>query len=88
SPTTVRRLLACAGVGPATRGPGPSWREFLRAQAASIVACDFFTVDSVVLRRYYALFFITHKSPGVWLAGCSTNPTGAWVHPAGPQPRL
>ena len=79
SPTTVRRLLARAGLGPAPRRSGPGWREFLRAQAASIVACDFFTVESVLLRRYYVLFFIAHASRRVWLAGCSTNPTGAWV---------
>jgi putative transposase len=79
SPTTIRRLLARAGLGPAPRRSGPGWREFLRAQAASIVACDFFTVESVVLRRYYVLFFIAHASRRVWLAGCSTNPTGAWV---------
>jgi hypothetical protein len=79
SPTTVRRLLARAGLGPAPRRSGPSWREFLRAQAASIVACDFFTVESVLLRRYYVFFFIAHASRRVWLAGCTTNPTGAWV---------
>jgi putative transposase len=79
SPTTVRRLLARAGLGPAPRRSGPGWREFLRAQAAGIVACDFFTVDSVFLRRYYVLFFIAHASRRVWLAGCTTNPTGAWV---------
>jgi putative transposase len=79
SPSTVRRLLARAGLGPAPRRSGPGWREFLRAQAASIVACDFFTVESVLLRRYYALFFIAHATRRVWLGGCSTNPTGAWV---------
>jgi putative transposase len=79
SPTTVRRLLARAGLGPAPRRSGPGWREFLRAPAASVVACDFFTVESVLLRRYYILFFIAHASRRVWLAGCSTNPTGAWV---------
>jgi len=79
SPTTVRRLLVRPGLGPAPRRSGPSWREFLRAQAASIVACDFFTVESVLLRRYYVLFFIAHASRRVWLAGCTTNPTGAWV---------
>jgi putative transposase len=79
SPTTVRRLLARAGLGPAPRRSGPGWREFLRTQAVSIVACDFFTVESVRLRRYYALFFIAHASRRVWLAGCSSNPTGAWV---------
>jgi putative transposase len=77
SPSTVRRLLARAGFGPAPRRSGPGWREFLRTQAASMVACDFFTVESVCLRRYYALFFIAHASRRVWLGGCSTNPT--WV---------
>jgi putative transposase len=48
SPSTVRRLLARAGLGPAPRRSGPGWREFLRAQAASIAACDFFTVESVL----------------------------------------
>ena len=79
SPTSIRRLLAQARLEPAPRRAGPSWREFLRAQAASIVACDFFTVESVCLRRYYALFFIAHGSRRVWLAGCTANPTGAWV---------
>jgi transposase InsO family protein len=79
SPTTIRRVLSRAGLGPAPRDSGPGWREFLRAQAAGIVACDFFTVESVLLRRYYVLFFIAHASRRVWLAGCSTNPTGPWV---------
>jgi putative transposase len=74
SPTSIRRLLAHARLEPAPRRSGPSWREFLRAQAASIVACDFFTVESVFLRRYYALFFIAHGSRRVWLAGCTANP--------------
>ena len=79
SPTTVRRLLARAGLGPAPRRSGPGWHEFLRAQAASVVACDFFSVESVLLRRYCVLFFIAHASRRVWLAGCSADPTGAWV---------
>jgi putative transposase len=79
SPTSIRRLLARARLEPAPRRAGPSWREFLRAQAASIVACDFFTVETVLLRRYYVLFFIGHASRRVWLAGCTSNPTGAWV---------
>jgi putative transposase len=73
SPSTGRRLLARAGLGPARRRSGPGWREFLRAQAA----CDFFTVEGVLLRRYYAPFFIAHASRRVWLAGCSSNPTDA-----------
>jgi transposase InsO family protein len=79
SPSTVRRLLARPGLGPAPRTSGPGWREFLRAQAASIVACDFFTVESALPRRYYVVFFIAHASRRVWLAGCSPNPTGARV---------
>src|SRR5213592_1395554 len=79
SPSTVRRLLACAGLGPAPRRSGPSWREFLRAQAASIVACDFFTVETAFLRRYYVLFFIELQSRRVHLAGCTLNPNGMWV---------
>jgi hypothetical protein len=51
----------------------------LHAQAASIVAYDFFTVESLFLRRYYALFFIAHGDRRVWGAGCTANPTGAWV---------
>jgi putative transposase len=62
SPTSIRRLLARARLEPVPRRSGPSWREFLRAQAASIVACDFFTVESLFLRRYYVLFFIAHAS--------------------------
>ncbi|CAN5287081.1 hypothetical protein BH18ACT12_BH18ACT12_12730 [soil metagenome] len=79
SPTSIRRLLAQAKLEPAPRRSGPSWREFLRTQAASIVACDFFTVETVFLRRYYVLFFIAHASRRVWLAGCTKNPSGAWV---------
>jgi putative transposase len=53
--------------------------EFARAQAASIVACDFFTVESPFLRRHYVLFFIAHASRRVWFAGSTANPSGAWV---------
>jgi putative transposase len=79
SATSIRRLLARAGLEPAPRRSGLSWRQFLRAQAASIVACDFFTVETVFLRRFYVLFFIAHGSRRVWLAGCTTRPTGEWV---------
>jgi putative transposase len=79
SPSTVRRLLLAAGLTPAPRRSGPGWREFLRQQAASVLACDFFTVETLTLRRYYVLFFIELGSRRVHLAGCTTNPTGAWV---------
>ncbi len=79
SPSTVRRLLLAAGLKPAPRRNGPSWREFLRQQAASVLTCDFFTVETITLRRYYVLFFIELGSRRVHLAGCTSNPTGAWV---------
>jgi putative transposase len=79
SPTSIRRLLAQAKLEPTPRRNGPSWGEFLRTQAASIVACDFFTVETAFLRRYYVFFFIVHASRRVWLAGCTTNPSGDWV---------
>ena len=79
SPSTVRRLLLTAGLEPAPRRGGPSWREFLRQEAAGVLACDFFTVETITLRRYYILFFIELESRRVHLAGCTTNPTGAWV---------
>jgi putative transposase len=79
SPSTVRRLLLAAGLMPAPRRNGPSWREFLHQQATSVLACDFFTVETITLRRYYVLFFIELGSRRVHLAGCTTNPTGGWV---------
>jgi len=54
SATTVRKLLHDAGLGPARRRGGLSWREFIRRQAATSLACDFFTVETVALRRIYA----------------------------------
>jgi putative transposase len=58
------------------RRSGPSWRKFLRAQAATVVACDFFTVETALLRRYYVLFFIELQTRRVHLAGATTNPNG------------
>ena len=79
SPSTGRRLLLAAGLTPAPRRSGPSWRKFLRQQTASVLACDFFTVETISLRRYYVLFFIELGSRRVHLPGCTLNPTGAWV---------
>src|SRR5436190_8003359 len=79
SPSTVRRILLAGGLGPAPRRSGPSWAQFLRQQAASMLACDFFTVETISLRRFYVLFFIELDSRRVHLAGCTTDPTGGWV---------
>jgi transposase InsO family protein len=78
SGTTIRTLLRRHGLGPAPRR-GMSWAEFLRTQAAGILATDSFTVETVTLRRLYVLFFIEVRSRRVWLAGVSANPDGAWV---------
>jgi putative transposase len=79
SPSRVRRILVAAGLTPAPRRSGPNWRQFLRQQAATMLACDFFTVETISLRRFYVLFFIELESRRVHLAGCTTNPSGAWV---------
>src|SRR5207244_992787 len=73
SPSTIRRLLASAGLEPAPRRGGTSWSVFLRRQAATMLACDFFTVETLSLRRFYVLFFIELESRHVHLAGCTTN---------------
>jgi putative transposase len=77
--TTVRKILREEGVGPAGDRSGLSWRTFLRQQARSMLAVDFFTVETISLRRLYVLFFIELGTRRVHLAGCTANPTGAWV---------
>jgi putative transposase len=79
SATTVRNLLREAGLGPAGARGGLSWREFLQAQAQTMIAADFFTVETVWLQRLYVLFFIELGSRRVHLAGCTANPSGSWV---------
>jgi putative transposase len=79
SATTVRKILREVGIGPAGERSGLSWRVFLRQQAKSMLAVDFFTVETISLQRLYVLFFIELSSRRVHLAGCTANPTGAWV---------
>ena len=79
SATTVRAILRQAGIPPAGKRAGLCWREFLRAQAQSMIACDFFTVETLWLGRLYVLFFIELGSRRVRVAGCTTNPNGTWT---------
>jgi putative transposase len=79
SATTVRTLLREGGLGPAGERARLSWREFLRTQAHSMIAADFFTIETVWLERLYVLFFIELGSRRVHLAGCTANPSGTWV---------
>src|ERR1039458_2769349 len=65
------------GLPPAPRREGPTWSEFLSAQAKGIVATDFFHVDTVLLRRYYVLFVLERRV--VHVLGVTTNPSGPWV---------
>jgi putative transposase len=86
SATATRATLHRRGLDPAPRPASTTWRAFLRQQAAAIVACDFFTVDTVWLRRLYVLFFIEPDTRRVHLAGVTANPNSGWVTEAGSQP--
>src|SRR5216683_6351086 len=79
SATSVRNVLHRDGLGPAPRRSGPTWAQFLRSQAAGVLACDFFTVETVGLARMYVLFFIELERRLVWLGGVTAHPTGEWV---------
>jgi putative transposase len=77
--STVWEILTAAGIDPAPRRAGPTWRQFLTAQAKGIIACDFFTVDTIALHRLYVLIFVEHGTRRLHVAGVTANPTGAWV---------
>jgi transposase InsO family protein len=77
--STVWKILHQAGVDPAPRRTGPTWKQFLTAQAHTMLACDFFTVDTVRLKQIYVLFFIELATRQVHIAGVTEHPTGAWV---------
>lgn len=79
SKASVATVLARHGLPPAPRRDGPTWSQFLCAQAKGILATDFFHVDSVALRRYYVLFVIEVDSRVVHLLGVTANPAMAWV---------
>jgi transposase len=79
APSTVWQILKDAGIDPTPARPGQSWRAFLDAQAKTILATDFFHVDTVLLRRLYVLFFIEHGIRRVHLAGITAHPAGEWV---------
>jgi putative transposase len=79
SATTVRAWLRAAGVGPAGKRRETSWREFVQAHRQSLLAVDFFTVETIWLQRLYVLFFIELGSRRVHVAGCTPNPSAPWV---------
>jgi hypothetical protein len=77
--STVWQIMHDAGIGPARRRTGLTWKQFLTAQACGILAVDFVHVDTVFLRRIYALIVIEHGTRRVRLAGITANPDGAWT---------
>jgi putative transposase len=78
-PSTVYEILRVAGIDPAPRRAGPTWRQFLHAQAAGILAVDFLHVDTVLLKRLYVLVFIEHDTRRMHLGGVTAHPSGEWT---------
>ena len=77
--STVWKILHRAGIDPAPRRAGPTWKQFLTVQARTVVACDFFTVDTVFFKRIYVFFFLELASRRVHVVGVTAHPTGGWV---------
>ena len=77
--TTIRTLLRTARLGPGPRRSGPTWTEFLRAQAHGIIACDFVTVETAWLRTLYVRVVIELGSRQIFLSPATAHPDSAWV---------
>jgi putative transposase len=79
APSTVYEILRSSGIDPAPRRDGPTWRQFLHAQAAGILAIDFLHADTALLDRLYVLIFTGHGTRRMHLGGVTAHPTGDWT---------
>ena len=86
SPSSVRAILIRHGLPPAPERDRLSWRRFLRQQAASMLACDFLTVETVLLTRIYVLFFVSLERRRVEFVASTTQPGRPLGRTAGAQP--
>jgi putative transposase len=77
--STVWEILNAAGIDPAPRRAGPTWREFLTNQAEGIIAADFFHLDTVFGRRLYALAFLEHGTRRLHISGVTAHPSREWA---------
>jgi transposase InsO family protein len=75
----VWAILKKAGFDPAPRRSDPTWAQFLKAQASGIMACDFFSVETILLARLYCFAVVEHATRRVHVLGITANPTAAWV---------
>ncbi|MET7335668.1 integrase core domain-containing protein [Nonomuraea sp. NPDC005650] len=79
SPAAVWAILKRVGFDPAPQCSGPTWAQFLKAQASGILACDFFSVETVMLARLYCFAVVEHATRWVHVLGVTANPTAGWV---------
>ncbi len=79
TPSSVWAILRRHGMHATPGRTGPGWAEFLRSQVSSMLVCDFFTIDTVLLRRLYVLFLIEFDTRRVYLTGIRASPVGARV---------
>ncbi|RNG22328.1 integrase [Streptomyces botrytidirepellens] len=77
--STVWEILHAAGIDPAPRRSGPTWREFLTTQAEGIIAADFFHIDTALGKRLYALVFLEHGTRRLHITGVTARPTRDWA---------